>query len=53
MLTVSSETDDLLAAVEPGACGYLLKDTDPERLPLALLGALNGEAALPRTLISV
>ena len=51
MLTVSSETDDLLAAVEAGACGYLLKDTDPERLPLALLGALNGEAALPRTLM--
>lgn len=51
MLTVSSETDDLFAAVEAGACGYLLKDTDPERLPLALLGVLHGETALPRTLM--
>ena len=51
MLTVSSETDDLFAAIEAGACGYLLKDIDPERLPLALLGVLHGEAALPRTLM--
>ncbi len=51
MLTVSSEPDDLLAAFEAGASGYLLKDTDPERLPLALLGVLRGEAALPRTLM--
>ena len=51
MLTVSSEIDDLVAALEAGACGYLLKDIDPERLPLALLGVLHGEAALPRTLV--
>jgi DNA-binding NarL/FixJ family response regulator len=48
---VSSETDDLFAALEAGACGYLFKNTDPERLPLALLGVLHGEAALPRTLV--
>jgi DNA-binding NarL/FixJ family response regulator len=51
MLTVSSKTDDLFAALDAGACGYLLKNTDPERLPLALLGVLHGEAALPRTLV--
>ena len=51
MLTVSSETDDIFAAIEAGASGYLLKDIDPERLPLALLGVLHGEAALPRTLM--
>lgn len=50
MLSVSSTDDDLFDALRSGACGYLLKETDPERLPLALRGVLNGEAALPRTL---
>jgi DNA-binding NarL/FixJ family response regulator len=50
MLTVSSTDDDLFGALRAGACGYLLKETDPERLPHALRGVLNGEAALPRTL---
>ena len=52
MLTVSRNDDDLFAALRAGAAGYLLKDTDPDRLPLALDGVLNGEAALPRTLVS-
>ena len=52
MLTVSSDEDDLFQALRAGAGGYLLKDTDPERLPLALLGVLNGEAALPRALVA-
>jgi DNA-binding NarL/FixJ family response regulator len=51
MLTVSADSDDLFAAVRAGACGYLLKDTDPDRLPLALRGVLEGEAALPRALV--
>ena len=51
MLTVSSADDDLFAALKAGASGYLLKDTDPARLPLALRGVLDGEAALPRTLV--
>ena len=51
MLTVSSADDDLFAALKAGASGYLLKDTDPGRLPLALRGVLDGEAALPRTLV--
>lgn len=51
MLTVSAETDDLFGALQAGACGYLLKSIDPERLPLALLGVLRAEAALPRTLV--
>ena len=50
MLTVSREDEDLFAALRAGAAGYLLKDTDPERLPEALRGVLAGEAALPRTL---
>jgi DNA-binding NarL/FixJ family response regulator len=50
MLTVSDSDDDLFAALRAGAQGYLLKDMDPARLPLALEGVLAGEAALPRAL---
>lgn len=52
MLTVSRDDDDLFDALRAGASGYLLKDTDPDRLPFALRGVLDGEAALPRTLVS-
>jgi two-component system nitrate/nitrite response regulator NarL len=52
MLTVSRNDEDLFDALRAGAVGYLLKDTDPERLGPALNGVLAGEAALPRTLVS-
>lgn len=52
MLTVSRDDEDLFQSLRAGAAGYLLKDTDPERLPHALRGVLNGEAALPRTMVS-
>lgn len=51
MLTVSHDDEDLFQALRAGAAGYLLKDTDPERLPHALRGVLNGEAAMPRVLV--
>lgn len=51
-LTVSRNDDDLFDAVRAGAQGYLLKDMDPDRLALALQGVLEGEAALPRGLMS-
>jgi len=51
MLTVSYEDEDLFAALRAGAVGYLLKTTDPERLPHALEGVMKGEAALPRFLV--
>jgi DNA-binding NarL/FixJ family response regulator len=51
MLTVSSEPDNLVEALRAGAVGYLLKDADPARLPLTLRAVLEGEAALPRTLV--
>src|SRR5271167_907718 len=51
MLTVSDSADDLLAALRAGAVGYLLKDTNPDRLPATLSGVLKGEAALPRALV--
>jgi DNA-binding NarL/FixJ family response regulator len=52
MLTVSQNDDDLFAALRVGAVGYLLKDTDPARLPYALDGVLSGEAALSRKLVA-
>lgn len=52
MLTVSQEDDDLFDALRAGASGYLLKTTNPDRLPHALQGVLRGEAALPRSLVS-
>lgn len=52
MLTVSDDEQDLLAAVRSGAVGYLLKDSDPDRLAFALHGVLSGEAALPRRLMA-
>jgi DNA-binding NarL/FixJ family response regulator len=53
MLTISDDDDDLFAALRAGAVGYLLKDIDPSRLPLALRGVLDGEAALPRRLVAL
>ena len=51
MLTVSADEEDLFAAIQAGADGYLLKDVDPQRLPHALAGVLAGEAAIPRQLV--
>jgi DNA-binding NarL/FixJ family response regulator len=51
MLTVLMDDDSLFAALRAGASGYLLKDTDPARLPDALRGALAGEVAIPRPLM--
>jgi DNA-binding NarL/FixJ family response regulator len=52
MLTVSRNDDDLFDALRVGASGYLLKDTDPERLPEALRDVLAGEAVLSRGLLA-
>ena len=52
MLTVSRNDADLFSALRAGASGYLLKDIDPDRLPMALEGVLRGEAALPRNLVA-
>jgi two-component system, NarL family, nitrate/nitrite response regulator NarL len=52
MLTVSDGDDDLFDALQAGAAGYLLKDTNPARLGPALRGLLNGQALLPRPLVA-
>ncbi len=52
MLTYSRDEDDLFASLRAGASGYLLKDTDPDRLAPALRAALAGEVTFPRSLMS-
>ena len=52
MLTVSADEEHLFAALRAGAAGYLLKDIDRRRLPLALIDVLDGEAAMPRHLVT-
>lgn len=51
VLTASRSTENMIAAIRAGASGYLLKDMNPQRIPAALRGVLNGEAAMPRTLV--
>jgi DNA-binding NarL/FixJ family response regulator len=52
MLTVSTRDEDLFDSLRAGAMGYLLKSTDPGRLPHAIKGVLEGEAAVPRALVA-
>jgi two-component system nitrate/nitrite response regulator NarL len=52
MFARSPSERDLFAALEVGACGYLTKSTDPERLAIALKRVSEGEAPLPRTLVA-
>jgi DNA-binding NarL/FixJ family response regulator len=52
MLTVSRDDDDLFAALRAGASGYLLKEVDAERLPRALAAVVEGDAAIPGTLVA-
>jgi DNA-binding NarL/FixJ family response regulator len=52
MLGSTARDEDLFAALRAGARGFLLKDTNPDRLPHALAGVVKGEAALPRVLMA-
>lgn len=52
MLTVSRNDEDLFDSLRVGASGYLLKDIDPDQLPNALRKVLEGEAALPSSLVT-
>jgi DNA-binding NarL/FixJ family response regulator len=51
VLTASRSTESMIAAIRAGATGYLLKEMNPERIPAAVRGVLDGEAAMPRTLV--
>jgi DNA-binding NarL/FixJ family response regulator len=50
VLTSSDEDHHLFEAIKAGAQGYLLKNMDPEALHKALLGVLQGEAAVSRVM---
>ncbi|WP_017591382.1 response regulator [Nocardiopsis potens] len=46
VLTTYDSDADILAAVEAGAAGYMLKDSPPDRLCEAVAAAARGETAL-------
>jgi two-component system NarL family response regulator len=46
MLTISDEEGDLFAAIEAGAAGYLLKDTNPDEVVAAVRRIFTGQATL-------
>jgi two-component system, NarL family, nitrate/nitrite response regulator NarL len=50
ILSEAENDDDLFAALEAGASGYLLKEINPARFAPALRDVVNGGAALPRAL---
>lgn len=50
MLTVSDQADDLMAALQAGADGYLLKDMEPEDLVQQLVEAARGKITISERL---
>lgn len=50
MLTVSDQADDLMAALQAGADGYLLKDMEPEDLMQKLVEAAHGKITISERL---
>ena len=50
MLTVSDQAEDLMAALQAGADGYLLKDMEPEDLMLQLAEAARGKITISERL---
>ncbi len=46
VLTTYDTEADIIAAVEAGACGYLLKDAPPDELVAAVRAAAAGQSAL-------
>jgi DNA-binding NarL/FixJ family response regulator len=53
LIVLSPDKSDsrAMAAVLAGACGFLPKDTSPDRLPAIVRGAVAGEAAIPRRVV--
>ncbi len=51
MLTVSSDDNDLLAAIAAGAVGYILKGVSGDELVRSLRSVLAGESVLPAVLV--
>lgn len=53
MLTVSDQTEDLVAALRAGADGYLLKEMEPEDLVDKLAEAAAGQIILTERMVNV
>jgi len=53
MLTVSDNDDDVVRAVQAGADGYLLKDTDPEELLEKIKEATTGKMVITPRLTQI
>jgi two-component system, NarL family, nitrate/nitrite response regulator NarL len=51
VLSVSTDSNDMITALRAGAVGYLVKDMDPSGLPAALRAVVAGEIAIPRALV--
>ena len=51
LLSPDNSETRAMAAVVAGACGFLPKDTAPDRLPDIVRGAVAGEAAIPRRVV--
>ena len=52
MLSESEDAEDFFDALHAGARGFLHKEMNPDRLGVALRGALGGEPAIPRRLVN-
>lgn len=46
MLTISKHDDDLFGAIQAGAQGYLLKNSEPEELKAAIINVADGRSVL-------
>ncbi len=51
VVTASGNDPDLFEALCAGAAGHVPQDIDPERIPVVLESVLEGEIALPRTVV--
>jgi DNA-binding NarL/FixJ family response regulator len=52
MITGSTSDEEFFGSLRAGADGYLPMSTSASRMPHAILGAVHGEAALPRAMTS-
>jgi DNA-binding NarL/FixJ family response regulator len=52
LLASEPDEEEFMAAVRAGASGYVTETLDPKRLPFVVQGALRGEPAVPRRLVS-
>jgi DNA-binding NarL/FixJ family response regulator len=52
LLSSRIDQEQLFDALSAGAVGYLPKSTDPDRVAAAVLGVLDGEVALPRSMVA-